>query len=299
MAEAERWLDWNPEWRGDGEIKLGEVIPAQPNGEPCKLAADLLPTAIEEKCYVNRWEPTSARQRRSVCGIAWTTPPEISAIAERFRPVYGKDAALQHRPLDGAPFFEWDMCAGGNDDPWARARVRERTQRAETMEQYRGWVFHPSIEKQRIKPAKSFVRRDDSPFCKRETEARDERLAICAAQRRLYPQGEMLVPLGLSKISYTPLVSREHTKLFHLLGIKYEWASKKRHPSAANGAVPISHTCRPHCDCGEDWRPFITWRPWENPPERAMRVWEVMWQAGAPFLSLPLKTDSVGLPLNG
>src|SRR5437762_136790 len=42
------------------------------------------------------------------------------------------------------------------------------------------------------------------------------------------------------------------------------------HARAENGAEEITHTCWKGCECHLDWRPFTTWRPWENPPASAV-----------------------------
>lgn len=58
----------------------------------------------------------------------------------------------------------------------------------------------------------------------------------------------------------------------------------KQHETAACGAEELKHECRLHCTCDQDWLPYVTWRPWDNPPLRKADF-ELM-SVGA--ISLPL-----------
>lgn len=116
----------------------------------------------------------------------------------------------------------------------------------------------------------------DSPFCTEQTRKREARCFL--TWRRDHPEWA-----GLREIRFD---ANDVTKLAKAaVRMQMRQAGKdKQHESAGCGSEELKHECGLRCTCDHDWLPYVTWRPWDDPPLRKADL-ELM-EVGA--ISLPL-----------
>lgn len=113
----------------------------------------------------------------------------------------------------------------------------------------------------------------DSPFCRSQIEKREKRLTHFWQSRAAFPLPNLpvytvdratkfgwLLPkfTCLKPITLNPADERMNLWLAGL-------DNGKEHDSAACGTEEIQHQCGPQCTCDQDWLPYVTWRPWQDP----------------------------------
>jgi len=134
-----------------------------------------------------------------------------------------------------------------------------------------------------VEAAKSLVYRDDSPFCRRSTERREKKRADFMASKYWYPlteRPEWQRPLLLLKDIRKPAEYRNASVKEHKVDILLNrWLrdleNGHKHTRAGHKAYKLTHECHRNCTCWMDWRPFVTWRPWQDPPARAIEEMRV------------------------
>ena len=135
----------------------------------------------------------------------------------------------------------------------------------------------------------------DSPFCRSQIEKRVKRLAHFWKSREAFPLPNLPVykvdrvnKLGWLLPKFT---CRQPIEINHADARMNQWLADldngKPHESAGCGAEELKHECKPHCTCGQDWRPHVTWRPWENPRLNPKDI-ECL-ECDFPFLTLRLQ----------
>ena len=210
---------------GREEIKLGVTVPASG-------AAQVLQTVF--------------RTPRGTYFI----PPAIMAVAERFR--VRLPITIHCRCEIPETLGPFDPTLRYNSTPVARIK------RLAELERQRKRAWRAAILRKRmyawLSATKKFVARDDSPFSKKQTAKRERGLAEYYAHRRLY---------SLPDLPMQPY--RVHSVDERMNRYLKDLDNGKAHESAANGVEEITHSCPPDCTCNLDWRPFVHWRPLEQP----------------------------------
>jgi hypothetical protein len=169
-----------------------------------------------------------------------------------------------------------------NEDAWVRKAVDER-ERADTLRKQTpfAWLVYVLTHREALdRPVywpelalcNEWCKPDKEGWCywrwleRHKPLPPDERVSTLFLSRRKYKPKDKPHALAGNKAEDIAGHCCSNHECNSCLGI----GTPKWRPVSCGNSVK-------NCQCLEDWRPFITWRPWENPPTKIMQEWEEFW----------------------